>query len=214
MCRVRVPVTLLQNLFSERVSFRANHPAGQCIKDSMVAVINSGGAPTQADFHAAISASSNRWYSACLKITRHQELAADAVQDALLNAWNKRHQFDHGARLDTWIHSIAINAALTLLRKQKPGLFESFEMDLEDETTRPDRGLEEHELASDLAQALSRLSELERVCFVLLHLEQWRGKEIAEKLGINEGRVKQAVFRGVQKLRSSMQEMRRENHGS
>lgn len=180
----------------------------------MVAVIKSGGAPTQADFHAAISASSNRWYSACLKITRHQELAADAVQDALLNAWNKRHQFEHGARLDTWIHSIAINAALTLIRKHKPGLFESFETDLEDESPRPDRAWEEHELANDLAQALARLSEIERVCFVLMHLEQWSGREVAEKLDMNENSVKQAVFRAVHKLRVSMQELQREHYGS
>ena len=51
-----------------------------------------GGAPTQADFHEAISARSDRWFSACLKITRNPDMAADAVQDALLNAWNKRHQ--------------------------------------------------------------------------------------------------------------------------
>ena len=60
-----------------------------------------GSAPTQADFHEAISARSDRWYSACLKITRNPEMAADAVQDALLNAWNKRHQFEQTARLDT-----------------------------------------------------------------------------------------------------------------
>ena len=50
--------------------------------------------------------------------------AEDAVQDALLNAWNKRHQFDHTARLDTWIHRIAVNAALQLLRKQRPAALE------------------------------------------------------------------------------------------
>jgi DNA-directed RNA polymerase specialized sigma24 family protein len=59
-----------------------------------------GDAPTQADFHEAISARSDRWYSACLKITRNPDMAADAVQDALLNAWNKRHQFEQTARLD------------------------------------------------------------------------------------------------------------------
>jgi len=68
-----------------------------------------GSVPTQADFHEAISARSDRWYSACLKITRNPDMAADAVQDALLNAWNKRHQFEQTARLDTWIHRIAVS---------------------------------------------------------------------------------------------------------
>jgi RNA polymerase sigma-70 factor (ECF subfamily) len=48
------------------------------------------------------------------------------------------------------------------------------------------------------------LSEIERVCFVLKHLEQWRLKEIAAELNTNIGAVKQAIFRAVKKLRVSM----------
>jgi RNA polymerase sigma-70 factor (ECF subfamily) len=170
----------------------------------MVAVMKIGDAPTQADFHEAISARSDRWYSACLKITRNPDMAADAVQDALLNAWNKRHQFQQTARLDTWIHRIAINAALNQIRKSKPGVFEPLESDVESDVTTPHRAWEEHELEENLARSLARLTEVERVCFVLKHLEQWRLKEIAEELDTNIGTVKQALFRGVKKLRMRM----------
>ena len=169
-----------------------------------------GNAPTQADFHEAISARSDRWYSACLKITRNPDMAADAVQDALLNAWNKRHQFEQTARLDTWIHRIAINSALNQIRKSKPGVFEPLETDVESEFTTPHRAFEEHELEGSLAHSLARLTEVERVCFILKHLEQWRAKEISVELDLNEGQVKQAVFRAVKKLRVSMQDMQRE----
>jgi len=172
-----------------------------------------GSTPTEADFHDAIATRSDRWYSACLKITRNPDLAADAVQDALLNAWNKRHQFNNSARLDTWIHRIAINAALALLRKSRPGIFEPLESDIESDDARPERALEEHELENSLARALAELTEVERVCFVLKHLEQWRSKEIGEELSLNEGRVKQAVFRAVKKLRTSMHDMRGESNG-
>ena len=173
--------------------------------------MKSVGPPTQADFHETISARSDRWYSACLKITRNPDMAADAVQDALLNAWNKRHQFEQNARLDTWIHRIAINAALTQIRKNKPGVFEPLESDVESDIAAPHRHLEEHELENDLAKSLARLTEVERVCFVLKHLEQWRAKEISAELNLNEGRVKQAVFRAVRKLRVSMQELQRDD---
>lgn len=178
----------------------------------MVAVMKIGGVPTQADFHEAISARSDRWYSACLKITRNPDMAADAVQDALLNAWNKRHQFERSARLDTWIHRIAINAALNLIRKSKPGVFEPLESDVDGNFATPYRVQAEHELESELARALARLTEVERVCFILKHLEQWRVKEISAELELNEGRVKQAVFRAVKKLRMSMQDMQSENY--
>ena len=67
----------------------------------MVAILQTPGAPTQAEFHAAISDRSDRWLAACLTITRNRDMAEDAVQDALLNARNKRHKFDHTARNDT-----------------------------------------------------------------------------------------------------------------
>lgn len=176
----------------------------------MAAVIEIGGhPPTQTDFHRAIRQRSDRWYSACLKITRNPDLAADAVQDALLNAWRKRDQFSNSSRLDTWIHRIAINAALNLLRKSRPGVFEALETDVEDDSDKPDQVLQDHELESDLASALARLTEVERVCFVLKHLEQWRVREISEEIGTNEGQVKQAVFRAVHKLRVDMQHLKR-----
>lgn len=177
----------------------------------MAAVLTIGGPPSQADFHRAITARSDRWYSACLKITRNPDLAADAVQDALLNAWNKRDQFRSSSRLDTWIHRIAINAALNLLRKSRPGVFEALETDVEDGESTPDQTLFDHELESSLAESLARLTEVERVCFVLKHLEQWRAKEIAEELGLNEGQVKQAVFRAVKKLRVDMSHLKRQS---
>ncbi len=167
------------------------------------------GPPSKADFHRVINARSDRWYSACLKITRDPDLAADAVQDALLNAWHKREQFRHSARLDTWIHRIAVNAALGLLRKARPGTFEALETDVESGESGPEQRLQDFELESELAANLARLTDIERVCFVLKHLEQWRAREIAEELGTNEGRVKQAVFRAVRKLQDSMQNMTR-----
>ncbi len=174
--------------------------------------MNIGGVPTQADFHEAITNRSDRWYSACLKITRNPDMAADAVQDALLSAWNKRHQFRSSARLDTWIHRIAVNAALGLIRKSRPGVFEPLETDVESDLSRPDHEWEAHELDSALARALGRLTDIERVCFVLKHLEQWRAREIADQLDLNEGRVKQAVFRAVRKLRVSMRSMQEHAH--
>lgn len=170
----------------------------------MVTAMNSGRLPTRADFHEAISRRSPRWYAACLKITRNAELAEDAVQEALLAAWQKRHQFQHDARLDTWIHRIAINAALQLLRKQRPGVFEPLHEDPADVSAGPEQAHHDGELAGQLSGAVAKLSETERVCFVLKHLEEWRLREIAEALQMEISAVKQAVFRAVKKLRVGM----------
>ena len=73
----------------------------------------------------------------------------------------------------------------------------------------PEQHLQDFELENELAANLARLSDIERICFVLKHLEQWRSREIADELGTNEGRVKQAVFRAVRKLQSGMNNMAR-----
>jgi RNA polymerase sigma-70 factor, ECF subfamily len=174
----------------------------------MVAVIERGSVPTQAEFHEAIAHRADRWYAACLRITRSPELAEDAVQEALLSAWDKRDQFQGDARLETWIHRIAINAALQLIRKQRPGVFEALGDDIEDPDISPEADRHNHDLSDVLGRAMRRLTEFERVCFLLKHLEQWRLTEIATELDSNVSRVKQGLFRGVRKLRETMPDIR------
>ena len=176
----------------------------------MVAVLKTLDAPTQAEFHEVIAARADRWYAACLRITRNPALAEDAVQDALLNAWNKRHQFERTARLDTWIHRIAVNAALMLIRKAKPATWEPLVVEVADDAPTPDAVHATAELNTDLTEALNQLSDIERVCFVLKHLEQWRLREIAQELDTTVGTIKQALFRAVKKLRVSMANLRSE----
>ena len=166
--------------------------------------------PGRQEFQRAIDNRSDRWFAACLAITRRHDLAEDAVQDALLSAWQKRDQFHHGARLDTWIHRIAINAALALLRKQKPMVVLDDPDALESGDGSPESEQADAELEAALNVALYKLSDFERICFVLKHLEQWRLAEIAEELDINVGRVKQALFRGVRKLKPGMVLLRSE----
>ncbi len=174
----------------------------------MASDLTSSGVPTQAEFHQAIAERGDRWYSACLRITRDPDLAADAVQDALLNAWKKRRQFDRNARLDTWIHRIAVNAALQLLRKRRPERWAPLVEEQADESSMPDTLHSEHELGEDLGVAMNQLSEIEQLCFVLKHLEQWRLTEIADELNASIGTIKQALFRGVKKLRVGMADLR------
>ena len=98
---------------------------------------------------------------------------------------------------------------MQLIRKSRPGVFEALETDVEGPSPTPEHVRADEELGRDLAEAMSNLSEIERVCFVLKHLEQWRAREISAELGLNVGQIKQAVFRAVKKLRGYMQELQR-----
>jgi RNA polymerase sigma-70 factor (ECF subfamily) len=170
---------------------------------------DSAAAPSQAEFHAVIARGADRWYAACLRITRNREWAEDAVQDALLNAWNRRHQYQRSAQLDTWIYRIAVNAALAVLRKNRPARWESLDREVPDESVMPENASIAEEFDSELTAAMKNLSEVERVCFVLKHIEQWRLKEIAAELDTSVDTIKQAVFRAVMKLRVTLADRRR-----
>jgi RNA polymerase sigma-70 factor (ECF subfamily) len=163
-------------------------------------------------FHTVLNERSRRWYNACLRITRDADLAADAVQDALLKAWDRRHEFRGEAALDSWIHRIALNAAIDLTRKRKrhaedeldPDAFES------PDDKNPDSEHSLDELGRDLTSAMQRLSSTERQVFVLKHIEGWRLEEIAESLQTNINNVKSALFRGIRKLRVDLHVWRSE----
>jgi RNA polymerase sigma-70 factor (ECF subfamily) len=164
-------------------------------------------------FHTVLSERSPRWYNACLRITRDADLAADAVQEALLKAWDRRNDFRGEAALDTWIHRIALNAAIDLTRRRKTRAEEVLDEDLPvaSNTPSPDSEYSQEALGRDLAEAMHRLSALERQVFVLKHIEGWRLDEIAESLQTTINGVKHSLFRATRKLRVDLHVWRGES---
>ena len=164
-------------------------------------------------FHAVLQERSGRWYNACLRITRDAEMAADAVQEALLKAWDRRNDFRGDAALDSWIHRIALNAAIDLTRRRKRRAED--ELDPDSVEAGPASSAEsqyvEHAFGKDLATAMQRLTTRERQIFLLKHVEGWRLEEVAESLQMPIGSVKNSLFRAVRKLRVDLQVWRGEH---
>jgi len=164
-------------------------------------------------FHTVLGERSRRWYNACLRITRDPELAADAVQEALLKAWDRRSEFRGEADLDTWIHRIALNAAIDLTRRRKSQ--DADELDAETliaaASAAPETEYVQEEMGRDLATAMQRLTTVERQTFFLKHIEGWRLDEIAESLQTNVNNAKQTLFRAVRKLRVDLHVWRGES---
>jgi len=153
-----------------------------------------------------------RWFNACLRITRDKDLAADAVQEALLKAWHRRDDFRGEAALDTWIHRIALNSAIDLVRRRKTRAEDEL---VDDEFTEPsaspDSEYSQQALEKDLAVAMQRLSLKERQTFLLKHIEGWRLEEIAETLQTSTNNVKSILFRAIRKLRVDLHVWRGES---
>jgi len=163
-------------------------------------------------FRRIVDAHAGALFRACVRITADRAIAEDAVQEALLNAWRHLRDFDRRAALSTWLHRIAVNAALEQLRRRgRVDLVPTTDDDRErheslaDAAAGPERHARSAEIRRDVEAELARMSALERAAFVLRHHEGRSLEEISVLLGLNVGACKQAIFRAVRKLRGALQ---------
>jgi RNA polymerase sigma-70 factor, ECF subfamily len=171
----------------------------------------------QTAFRHLVEAHARPLLHVCQRLLGDVASAEDALQEAFINAWRGLERFDGRSAFGSWLHRIAVNAALGLLRQRRI----EFSIDAEEEDSGraaqwldpghdPFERASGHQIGRHLAQALEELSHAERSAFVLRHFEQYPLEEIALALDSNVNACKQAVFRAVRKLRIALTPMRSE----
>jgi RNA polymerase sigma-70 factor (ECF subfamily) len=167
-------------------------------------------------FRRLVEAHARPLFALCSRITRDAAMAEDAVQEALLNAYRHLSDFDGRSLFKTWLHRIAVNAALEQIRRQ--GKFEYVDNDAEqendflercmDETPSPRHHAQGEEIRRNIDRELERMTTLERSAFLLRHVEGHSIDDISQALSLNISACKQAIFRAVRKLRGALQPLR------
>jgi RNA polymerase sigma-70 factor (ECF subfamily) len=163
-------------------------------------------------FRRLVEAHARALHRVCFRILGDTAAAEDAVQDALLNAYRALDRFDGRSAFATWLHRIAVNAALASRRSRRAGvaLGTGADDDAPLETLVADTAPGPVDLAASaeiggrVQRALAALTPLERSAFVLRHVENYPMDEIAGALDSNVNACKQAVFRAVKKLRGAL----------
>src|SRR5580693_9224080 len=69
-------------------------------------------------FRHLVDANASALFRVCARITGNRAIAEDAVQEALFSAFRHLADFDGRSKFSTWLHRIAVNAALGQLRKR------------------------------------------------------------------------------------------------
>jgi RNA polymerase sigma-70 factor (ECF subfamily) len=146
------------------------------------------------------------------RMTGNEHDADDVVQEAFLRAYRQLDRFEERANFGTWLHRIAINCSLDLLRargradKHYGGDPESAELaGAVRSEAQQDRLLLSAELQKHVAAAMECLSGNERTAFILRHFEGMPVEEIGKTLGIQVNAAKHTIFRAVRKLRESLE---------
>jgi len=125
-------------------------------------------------------------------------LAEDWAQEAWISAIRALPTFRGGAQFSTWLHRIAVNAALQGLRKQQRR--EGPEIPLPDEPL-ADPNRDRPLLRYQIEQALASLPAGMRQVLVLHDVEGYTHEEIAASLEITVGTSKSQLFKARARMR-------------
>lgn len=162
-----------------------------------------------------------RAFRLAFRITRNQEDAEDAQQEALLKAHRNLSQFEGRARFTTWISRIAINEALMCLRRRRSVVHVPLEDAMpEDETTPvnfelhsniqdPEAAYSQQELRNLLTHAIAELRPLHREVFLLRAVECLSVVETAKALQVSVSTVKTRMRRARRELKEILQSVQK-----
>jgi len=169
----------------------------------------------EAAFEQVVRLYGGRLLAVARRIVGSDEEARDVVQDAFLNAFKSFDRFEGNAKLSTWLHRIAVNAALMKLRtrKRKPEqsietLLPSFLDDGHHEERfkswdEPiDKIMERKETRELVRRQIDALPESYRTVLVLRDIEGLDTEETANMLGLSVNATKIRLHRARQALRS------------
>jgi RNA polymerase sigma-70 factor (ECF subfamily) len=154
---------------------------------------------------------SKRTLRTVLRITRNIADAEDTLQEALLKAYTHIGEFDGRSAFSSWLTRIAINNALTLLRKKRSQPGYSFEADPQavdfkfpeptETSHNPEECCMQNALQSEIAKAIRYLPPSLRVAMQIRYREDASIMQIAKILGISETAVKSRLFRARSTIR-------------
>ena len=160
-------------------------------------------------FRAVVEENSRKMFRLAYRMTGNEQDAEDVVQETFLRAYGKLGQYQSRAHMASWLHRIAANYAIDLLRRRKR--WRSSDLDSHEEHSPlksvapdPDRELHGVEVQRRVSAELEKLTPKERIAFTLRHHEGLSIKEIAEITGSGISATKNHIFRAVHKMRKAL----------
>jgi len=145
----------------------------------------------------------------------HASKDGDAVQEALLKAFQNLGEFREESQFSIWLIRITVNQSLMKLRKQRAtrevSLNEDFQtdndtlpMEIADWAPNPEQLYRESELRDILIKTLKELPLILRTVFVLRDIEGLSIDQTAQVLNVSQTAVKARLWRSRLQLRERL----------
>jgi RNA polymerase sigma-70 factor, ECF subfamily len=125
--------------------------------------------------------------------------AEDAVQEAILRAWERSERGEHIESLPRWVAAVALNLSRSGIRRLIAERKARERLTRNPTTSDPSAGDR-----LDVERAIASLPRRQRETIVLRYLLDMNTREVAEILGISEGTVKSSLARARTALAASL----------
>jgi RNA polymerase sigma-70 factor (ECF subfamily) len=155
-----------------------------------------------------------KMFHVALSRLQNAQDAEDAVQQTFQQAFVHLKSFQGQSRFSTWLTRIAINEALMLLRKRRPGHLsieghqsvdeESFALEIKDKAATPEEQYGQREIQNVLSGAIDELRPILKTVVNLSEIGELSTTKTAETLGVRVGTVKARTFRARRLLRDKI----------
>ena len=162
----------------------------------------------------------NKLYIA-VKYMKNEEAARDVLQDAYIKAFAKLDTLEDPEKFPGWIGIIVANTAKNALQKKNPILFSQIEQEndegeiveyqIEDESAlnQPEVAYTQQETQQLVRELIDSLSEDQKMCILMFHIEGISIKEIAETMGCSENTVKSRLNYGRKNIKEKAEELQK-----
>lgn len=162
-------------------------------------------------------------YYLALQYMKNEEVAQDVLQEAYIRAFTRLDMLTEPEAFPGWLGRIVANTAKNMLVKKNPMLFsqmeteeegENFEYRIEDDSieNQPELSYTRQETQELVREMIDSLSEEQRMCILLFHIEGASIREIAATLGCSENTVKSRLNYGRQNLKKKAEELQKKGY--
>ena len=159
--------------------------------------------PTESEFISLLEIHQGILHKVCRMYARTEDARRDLFQDITVQMWRAWPYFRRDSKVSTWMYRIALNVAISGLRRRTLPT----ETLTEVQHGLPSTGPEQSDDVARLYAALDALTPVEK-SFALLLLDDYSYEEMAEITGLRADHLRVKMFRIREKLKTLIQKQR------
>lgn len=159
-----------------------------------------------------------------MKYMKDEDRALDVLQDSYIKAFAKLDTLREPKTFPKWLGTIVASTSLDALKKKNPVLFtdlqnedeggEAYEYTIADEdmSRQPEMACTAKETQEMVRELINSLSDEQRMCILMFHVEGYSIKEISAFLGCSENTVKSRLNYGRQNIKAKAEELQKRGY--